>query len=499
MSIISFIVKKLGMVIPFTEDFNGTLNTPINPIYWVDDYKLNPSIRTPILLNGSGSATMNFTNTGDKYAQLFSNFTIDGDFDVQVKFTTDSIQSLHFTGCILSVDKDSLNRMYVARVYQTTGGQVMKIFILVNNVIVLDTYVEYTGTSDLRMRISRSGSTWTGYYWNGSSWTSLGSSAVGTGRVLVKPLHYSSNTSAVDWTSYMDYINISQGTPVVNDFWLQANSGASARRGFDAIEYNGNMYIFGGHNGSSYLNDVWEFNTDTSVWTQKTSGSVARYIHSQVYYNGNMYIFGGYTAGGAVNDVWEYNLSTNTWTQKTSGASVRYQHSAIEYNGNMYIFGGSNGSSLNDVWEYNLSTNTWTQKTSGASVRYAHSAIQYNGKMYIFGGHSGSNYLNDMWEYNLSTNTWTQKTSGASVRSGHAMILNNGKIYIFGGYNGTSYLNDMWEYNISSDSWSQRSPIGWPSNIPGRHIGAEITYNGLIYYFGGINTSHLNDIWRYKI
>jgi hypothetical protein len=42
------------------------------------------------------------------------------------------------------------------------------------------------------------------------------------------------------------------------------------------------MYIFGGYNGTSYLNDLWEYNFTNGVWTQKTSGATIRGNHSAV-------------------------------------------------------------------------------------------------------------------------------------------------------------------------------------------------------------------------
>jgi len=114
------------------------------------------------------------------------------------------------------------------------------------------------------------------------------------------------------------------------------------------------MYIFGGNNGSSYLNDLWKYDFTNDSWTSLGTGSIGRNNHSSVFYNNSMYIFGG-TNGSALNDLWGYDFTNNSWTQLTSGSSIRYGHSAVVYNNAMYIFGGNTGSiRLNDLWKIEM-------------------------------------------------------------------------------------------------------------------------------------------------
>ena len=41
--------------------------------------------------------------------------------------------------------------------------------------------------------------------------------------------------------------------------WAQKTSGATARRNSTSVIYQDKMYIFGGWDGSSYFNDMWEY------------------------------------------------------------------------------------------------------------------------------------------------------------------------------------------------------------------------------------------------
>ena len=56
------------------------------------------------------------------------------------------------------------------------------------------------------------------------------------------------------------------------------------------------MYMFGGKDGSTTYYDTWEYDLTTTTWTKKAlaPSSYARYEHTSIIYNGDMYVFGGY-------------------------------------------------------------------------------------------------------------------------------------------------------------------------------------------------------------
>jgi len=289
-----------------------------------------------------------------------------------------------------------------------------------------------------------------------------------------------------------------------------------------AVTYNNGtdqiMIVFGGYDGTSYLNDVWEYNITQDAWTQKTSGATARYAHSAVTYNNGidqiMIVFGGNNGTSVINDVWQYNITQDTWTQKTSGATARYFLSEVTYNNGtdqmMVIFGGqSTVSPTNDTWEYNITQDIWTQKLSGSTARYGHKAVTYNNgidqMMILFGGYSipyGAN-RNEIWEYNITQNIWTQKkTSMLAIRHHSQVTYNNGTdqiMLVFGGTDGTFTHNEIWEYNITKDIWTQKTQ--YPK---ARKHHSAVTYNNgidqIMVIHGGFDTINSNnETWEYNI
>lgn len=119
-------------------------------------------------------------------------------------------------------------------------------------------------------------------------------------------------------------------------------------------------YIFGGKDGSTYFNDVYEFDiTSGHVFTKHIpSGPLPppRAGHSMIFTNSSethFVIVGGETTGGQLlSDIWIYDINNRRWTQKEILSSVvqpdytkRAYHQAKLLDDNIfYIIGGVDSS-----------------------------------------------------------------------------------------------------------------------------------------------------------
>jgi len=68
------------------------------------------------------------------------------------------------------------------------------------------------------------------------------------------------------------------------------------------------MFVFGGYDGSTYLNDLWEYDPLTNIWSQKSQSNkiTPRVKPSLTEINGRVFLFGGYNNDGCfLNDLWE--------------------------------------------------------------------------------------------------------------------------------------------------------------------------------------------------
>lgn len=99
------------------------------------------------------------------------------------------------------------------------------------------------------------------------------------------------------------------------------------------VAYKDAMFVFGGDNGKTMLNDLIRFGVKDKSWGRACATGVApapRYHHSAVVYGSSMFIFGGYTGDihsnsnlTNKNDLFEYKFQTAMWVEwKFTGMCV---------------------------------------------------------------------------------------------------------------------------------------------------------------------------------
>ena len=243
--------------------------------------------------------------------------------------------------------------------------------------------------------------------------------------------------------------------------WCSTQAVTVAMGGSAYAVYNGSLYVVGGQTATKavtaavYLAGINNGGTGkTPSWTATTSFTTARYSHTSVAYNGYLYVIGGNNGASSLNDVQYAPINANgtigTWTATTSFTTARYYHTSVAYNGYLYVMDGQNGTYLNDVQYAPINANgtigTWTATTSFANARYGHTSIAYNGYLYVIGGWNGTVDLNDVQYAPINANgtigAWTATTSFTTARDSHTSVVYNGYLYVIGG-SGTAFLNDV--------------------------------------------------------
>ncbi len=283
------------------------------------------------------------------------------------------------------------------------------------------------------------------------------------------------------------------------------------------------MVVFGGYDGTSYLNDVWALSLGSAAaWTplvpggtppgpRKGGGAILDGARNR------MLLFGGYDGSSYLNDVWALALTgAPAWTQLAASGtapSIRSFASAIDdsVRDRLIVFGGYNGSSMNDTWALSLSgTPTWSELTPSGTPptpRYGHSAIYdpLRDRIVVFGGTDGTRF-NDVWALSLAgTPAWTQLTpsgTSPSPRSFPQAIYDpvRDRMLVFGGNNGSymegPFLNEVWALSLAgTPSWEQLAPSG---SLPRPRSGAAIYDAGhdrMVIFAGSGFSSLLNDVW----
>ncbi|CAE7195093.1 Lztr1 [Symbiodinium necroappetens] len=195
------------------------------------------------------------------------------------------------------------------------------------------------------------------------------------------------------------------------------------------------LYIFGGYDGSSRVNDFYKFSFKASKWSQihpAGSSPTARDRHVVVSYAEKIYIFAGYDGNNRVNDFWQYDTEHEVWSTVDPALgnppTPRHSHSGVEYDGSMYIFAGYDGNYRSDFHRYNFPQRKWSivpVKGSVPKARYRTSAVAYKNRMLVVGGHDGAKHLNDFYQFNFDTLEWSSSGAQRGICFGGGMLLSS--------------------------------------------------------------------------
>lgn len=288
------------------------------------------------------------------------------------------------------------------------------------------------------------------------------------------------------------------------------------------------MLIFGGWNGTTRYNDVWELTLDDIAsprpqWRQLAPTGTppsARNAHVGFFDNTlNRMIIGFGSTGSDNNDLYSLSFSGSrdgAWTTLSPTGTVPAVRSQTSMcndptNKKAYLVAGWGAARLNDVQELDYSTTncTWTQKSAdgagGAMSRRSDVACIWdntNSRIIMFGGEDGTNWLNDTWQYVPGTNTWTDKTAvfsgtAPSVRTlmFYTLDTTNNRMVIFGGRNGTAASNVRTDYayltiTAGSETWNVITPIaGEMAYGAWTNAGCYDPLHKLFICFGGLDSS----------
>ena len=173
---------------------------------------------------------------------------------------------------------------------------------------------------------------------------------------------------------------------------------------------HGNVYLFGGFDGTNRLNDLWEFNTETRLWLEmRVSGSVPRPRDGAALIadvlNNRLLLFGGYTSN-RVSDMHVFDLESCIWYHQPlfNGPSPRFGCFGTMYSSYAFVgLGQDHYGPSNLIFQIN--TLDWTAKAvhfdgDELEPRINFSACSMDGgkRFIIAGGCNQVRYSNTVWD-----------------------------------------------------------------------------------------------------
>ena len=307
-----------------------------------------------------------------------------------------------------------------------------------------------------------------------------------------------------------------------NNLWLFGGLSGTLRNN-DLWRYNPGTGRWTWMKGSSSTGQVGVYGTQGVAAAGNTPGA-RQGATSWFTPDGNLWLFGGFNGTAFFNDLWSYNLASGNWTWvsgssstnangtygtqgtaaagNTPGARRDATGGWVAADGSLWMFGGlglpASGAAgnLNDLWKYDRTLGQWTWVKGGDTI-------------------------NPVGVYGTQGTPDAANTPGGRS-GGSGWVTVDGKFWLVGGFTDSRTIqSDVWIYDSSTNEWvwtlgantnNARGVYGTlgvadPANQPGARFtpGTWVTLNGALWIFGGGGTDafgssgRLSDLWSYSI
>jgi len=297
--------------------------------------------------------------------------------------------------------------------------------------------------------------------------------------------------------------------------WVELSPASSPPvRSYLAMTYDpasGKIIIFGGFDGTGYLNDTWTF--DGVTWTQvATNTPPPARAAAQMAYDSvtqKVVLFGGFNGRNYLGDTWLWDGTTSQWTRARTAhrpTPVTGPMLFPDPNGRVDLFGGFDGHFYQlTMWQW--AGSDWTQLFP-ATVPYARSAaavatnpaLSRARQVVLFGGLADVN-PNNTWTYDGTT--WTLRSPVNQpllvYAASAAFDPNINAVILFGGGSGGVDQNTTWQWFVAGGNWNWEQVATTESPPPREGAGmAYLPALGHVIVFGGQNSeTPLNDTWQF--
>jgi autotransporter-associated beta strand protein len=296
--------------------------------------------------------------------------------------------------------------------------------------------------------------------------------------------------------------------------WLAGASLPLATSAATALDFNSNLYLFGGFYGTQAASSVYQLAPTATAWSTTTAlnqgqaaGGVGETGYAGLPPNDggtftDIFTFGGVSQGQATAAVANYGSESTFASMSTPRSFFAYAadpgdtgSTGTQY---LYAIGGLNASnqSLASVERYDVTLNTWTMAAPlPQSLSHATAADDGAGHILVFGGQNSSGAaVSTTYRYTVATNTWdTAAAMPAALSDASALYAAYGLIYVIGGKSAQGAVATVWDYNPVLDSWTADTSL--PAAV--YDAAAAIDANGNIDVIGGSNAAGaaVTNVW----
>ena len=248
----------------------------------------------------------------------------------------------------------------------------------------------------------------------------------------------------------MDVYNYTANT------WSKATEAPVEFNHFQAIEYQGLIWVIGAFETNNYPNEVpashiYMYNPGLNKWVKGSEIPEDRRRGGAglVVYNDKFYLIGGNTKGhngGYIPWTDVYDPVANTWEQLADASHSRDHFSAVVKDGKIYavsgrLSGGKGGvlkPLIAEVDVYDIKSSEWSTlgvKQNLPTPRAGAAVCLFQDEIYVIGGEveDQKNAYKKVEAYDFEKNKWKKKRDMNFGRHGTQAIVSGNGIYIAGG------------------------------------------------------------------
>lgn len=259
----------------------------------------------------------------------------------------------------------------------------------------------------------------------------------------------------------------------------------------DIVEFNGNIYTYGGYDGSKRTDSVYCYNIkDNKLYELDVKLADPSTSHRTYLYGGKVYIFGGTTGKSKLSTIQVHDLVNQTMQVLDTQLLFGIHCQQIGYYKNKVYFAGaqtSNGA-ISGIYEVDLDTLEMIKlDIELPTVVFKGGWCVVGEYLYVIGGTMGPR-LKTIYRFNMETKevlTMNAKLP-AAISQSRAVYDGMGNIYIYGGtFEGNILSDEIYKYNIEKDEI-----VTLPYKLPVAIANTSVCYiDGVTYIIGGDNAT----------
>ncbi len=240
--------------------------------------------------------------------------------------------------------------------------------------------------------------------------------------------------------------------------WEQVGRLPAVPRQYAAgFSVDGTGYLFGGYDGTDFLNELWAYDPDMDVWLPRAPlPAPGRRASAAFAFGAYGYIATGLLPGDAPTDeCWRYDPATDTWQAMAPVPGPPRQRAAAFVATLPVVVGGSatDDTAYADGHAYDPGTDTWSPIAPLPAPRFWHRAAAGH---LVGGASSYAAEHADVWRHDPVADQWTavDPFAGGARRGGVAQWADHGEGGVL--YHGLGFGNGQ----RHKDWWMLRGPVG---------------------------------------